>query len=224
MHRTIIKIIIKTRIRKTRVRIMCISKPTIKIFIDGWCNTFSTFNSIEYYGTYGDENAPLYFVEILESDNVLRIDRATRDGYISGNMCKKISTDSPMGMRNNEIRTETNSSPTKIYMRFDTDPNISSENPLIIVVEIKTPITYQLTPTEVRLLLGTNNLWVDTGNILEMTYPCDLKLYIDKKISQITPTNVSTTRTEHDFSAAQEVFDALQKIEITDAEEPEEER
>lgn len=93
-----------------------------------------------------------------------------------------------------------------------------------LVYELDTPITYQLTPIEVNTLIGVNNVWTDTGDIISMEYPCDTKLYIDKKISQITPTNVSATRTEHDFSAAQEVFDALQKTEITDAEEPEEER
>jgi hypothetical protein len=32
-----------------------------------------------------------------------------------------------------------------------------------------TPQTYQLTPTQVKSLLGTNNVWADTGNI-ELTY------------------------------------------------------
>lgn len=38
------------------------------------------------------------------------------------------------------------------------------------VYELATPITYQLTPTEVQMLLGTNNLWADTGDILEGKY------------------------------------------------------
>jgi hypothetical protein len=33
-----------------------------------------------------------------------------------------------------------------------------------------TPITYQLTPTQVKSLLGTNNVWADTGDIEELEY------------------------------------------------------
>ena len=32
-----------------------------------------------------------------------------------------------------------------------------------IMFELKTPITYQLTPTEIRSLLGVNNVWADCG-------------------------------------------------------------
>lgn len=34
-----------------------------------------------------------------------------------------------------------------------------------IVYELATPITVQLTPTEVKTLLGTNNIWADSGDI-----------------------------------------------------------
>ena len=38
------------------------------------------------------------------------------------------------------------------------------QNPLQIVYEMATPQTYQLTPTEIMMLLGENNVWADTGN------------------------------------------------------------
>lgn len=34
-----------------------------------------------------------------------------------------------------------------------------------IVYELATPITYQLTPQQITTLLGTNNIWADTGDI-----------------------------------------------------------
>lgn len=34
-----------------------------------------------------------------------------------------------------------------------------------LVYELATPITYQLTPTEVMTLLGQNNIWADTGDV-----------------------------------------------------------
>ena len=42
--------------------------------------------------------------------------------------------------------------------------------------------TYQLTPTEVKTLLGQNNIWSDTGDT-EVTYCADPKLYVDSKVS-----------------------------------------
>ncbi len=44
-----------------------------------------------------------------------------------------------------------------------------------IVYELPTPQTYTLTPTEVQLLLGTNNVWSDTGNIT-LKYPINSEL------------------------------------------------
>lgn len=48
-----------------------------------------------------------------------------------------------------------------------------------VVYELATPYAYQLTPTEVTLLLGDNNVWADTGDST-VTYRADTKLYIQK--------------------------------------------
>ena len=58
----------------------------------------------------------------------------------------------------------------------------SSGDGLWIAFELATPITYTLTPTEIRTLLGTNNIWADTGDV-SMDYRADTKLYIDNKIT-----------------------------------------
>lgn len=39
-----------------------------------------------------------------------------------------------------------------------------------LVYELETPQTYQLTPTQINSLLGVNNIFADTGNILEGEY------------------------------------------------------
>lgn len=36
---------------------------------------------------------------------------------------------------------------------------------ITVVYELATPITYQLTPQEITTLIGTNNVWADTGDI-----------------------------------------------------------
>lgn len=57
-----------------------------------------------------------------------------------------------------------------------------SSDPIEIVYELATPITYHLTPQEVRTLLGTNNVWSDAGSVA-VTYKADVQLYIDKKLA-----------------------------------------
>jgi len=51
------------------------------------------------------------------------------------------------------------------------------------VYELATPVTYTLTAPQVKTLLGTNNIWADTGDT-EVTYCADTKLYIDRKITE----------------------------------------
>jgi len=53
-----------------------------------------------------------------------------------------------------------------------------------LVYPIATPITYNLTPTEIKSLLGDNNIWADCGNT-EVTYYVDPTLLLDNKSSEI---------------------------------------
>ena len=50
------------------------------------------------------------------------------------------------------------------------------------VYELATPVTYQLTPTQVATLLGDNNIWADTGDV-SVTYRADTALYIQKMLN-----------------------------------------
>lgn len=51
-----------------------------------------------------------------------------------------------------------------------------------LVYELATPISIQLTPTEVDTLRGDNVIWADCGDITNCEYRADLKLYIDKVV------------------------------------------
>lgn len=55
-------------------------------------------------------------------------------------------------------------------------------NGVYLVYPLATPTTVQLTPTEVTTLLGTNNIWADTGDVTEVTIRCDTALYIAKLV------------------------------------------
>lgn len=57
-------------------------------------------------------------------------------------------------------------------------------NPTQIVYELATPTTIQLTPTQVKTLLGYNNI-SSTGTV-DVIYHADTKLYIDKKIGELS--------------------------------------
>ena len=49
-----------------------------------------------------------------------------------------------------------------------------SNNPLQVCYELATPITYQLTPTQVELLIGQNNVWSDSNEAVTLTYVIEL--------------------------------------------------
>lgn len=55
----------------------------------------------------------------------------------------------------------------------------------MFVYPLANPQTYQLTPTEIKSLLGINNVWSDAGDV-EVEYRADTKLYIDKRLAEVT--------------------------------------
>lgn len=73
-----------------------------------------------------------------------------------------------------------------INIGVSTVPEVRSwlaENPLQVSYPLKSTVTYQLTPQEVKTLLGTNNIWSSTGDTT-VEYTADTKLYIDNKITR----------------------------------------
>ena len=60
-----------------------------------------------------------------------------------------------------------------------------SSNNLQICYKLATPQTYQLTPTQVKSLLGVNNIWADTGNILNAEYVRDTTTIINQILARL---------------------------------------
>ena len=58
-----------------------------------------------------------------------------------------------------------------------------SQNNTTVVYKLLEPEEIQLTPQEVRTLLGENNIWSDAGD-MAVGYPADTKTYIDNKIAE----------------------------------------
>ena len=53
--------------------------------------------------------------------------------------------------------------------------------PVTIVALLQTPVTYQLTPTQISAIVGTNNVFTDTNGNTSVVYACSLKDYIDSQ-------------------------------------------
>ena len=60
-------------------------------------------------------------------------------------------------------------------------------NNLQFVYPLATPVEYDLAsiPDNIMLSFGENNLWISSGTVKSMTYTCDTKLYIDRKVSEL---------------------------------------
>lgn len=59
-----------------------------------------------------------------------------------------------------------------------------AQNPLQLCYELATPQTYQLTPQDVEILKGRNNVWANSGDVT-VEYIADTKLYIQKAMGAI---------------------------------------
>lgn len=107
------------------------------------------------------------------------------DNFISSEFSSQLTASDAVGIMTGR--------PTSNGVEFYIDvsvPNTTNDikawfanNPVQLVYELAEPQTYQLTPQEVSILLGDNNLWADTGDI-SVTYPCDTKAFILKKIAE----------------------------------------
>ena len=65
---------------------------------------------------------------------------------------------------------------------------LDAETPQVVYT-LEKPYTIQLTPQELALLKGANNVWSDTGDT-DLSYIADTKLYIDRKIAAIAAATV----------------------------------
>lgn len=71
-----------------------------------------------------------------------------------------------------------------IYLTLPT--SMDADAIVNVCYPLATTIEYDLSSLdEITLVFGENNIWIDNGKIKSMTYPCDTKLYIDKKVSTL---------------------------------------
>ena len=128
----------------------------------------------EYWGNLTQNHFALLTLE----DNYTR--------KISTNLCDKFKIQSMVGWTNIEnlcvgFLISSSSSLNVIALRNDdweTTQDLKdwlSSNNTRLVYELATPQTYQLSPVEIKTLLGSNNIWTDTGDST-ITYRADIDL------------------------------------------------
>ena len=67
---------------------------------------------------------------------------------------------------------------------FDSVSGILTSTKTSDGTDLPSPVEYQLTPEEITALVGTNNIWCDTGDC-EVSYKQDIQGYIDEKIASV---------------------------------------
>ena len=82
-----------------------------------------------------------------------------RDSIADGEIAKLVNTNRQISMNAKYI-----------YPTLDEFKASLAENPMELVYRLETPLTYQLTPTEVSSLLGDNVLWSNANGDLTVTY------------------------------------------------------
>lgn len=129
-------------------------------------------------------------------DSIFYLDNLSakkKDGKIVCEAYKTVKDGQPVaGMPDASIKGHTNLYYV-LYIRDNRYTNIddflAAMGDKLIAFETGTQTTIQLTPQQLELLKGVNNVWSDCGDT-DLSYIADTKLYIDKKISAIAAATV----------------------------------
>ena len=138
-------------------------------------------------------NAELYVKDIqlefgsvanpYEDNNkvVLAIDLGdTRYGGVLDVMTGEMTvTDGYIASYNGETLPSTWISDRDVYAE-GTIPTIGAQ----VVYKLASPQTIQLSSSKIQTLLGTNHVFADTGDILNLTYRADMKIYVDEHVAE----------------------------------------
>ena len=111
--------------------------------------------------TYTPYNGQTYTIQFKDGDNPLTVYGGTLD-VTSGELTV---TDVHITSYSGETLPSTWISDRDVYAE-GTTPTTGAE----VVYKLANSVTYHLTPTQIRTLVGNNNIWADTGDIIEGKY------------------------------------------------------
>lgn len=131
----------------------------IQLELGSTATSYEPYQGDTYSVTFPTEAGTVYGGTLDVTTGVLTVDKANIASY------------------NGETLTGEWISDRDVYSVGST-PSIGAQ----VVYKLATPITYQCTPTEVKTLLGANNIFADTGDV-NAEYCADTKKYIDNAIA-----------------------------------------
>lgn len=118
---------------------------------------------------------------------VLIADKAFGDTNIQSNRFAVTSSIDAIGKMNGRLAN----TGVEFYLPLEGTENTKesckqwfADNNTQLVYELATPQTYQLTPTEVRTILGGNTIYTDAGAV-SVDYVADTGIYIDNSINKV---------------------------------------
>ena len=101
---------------------------------------------------------------------------------ILSNMLSKYGSFSSSNMNENILQLpSTTTLESTIYIALNESADISE---LKVIYKTPNSTEIQLTPQEIRTLLGENNIWSNSGDV-EVEYPADTKTYLDENVSEL---------------------------------------
>lgn len=137
-----------------------------------------------YNGNYGSAtNVFKTYIDSCENVSSSQTANALCSNY------KCVSNDALYAGRNNSLSLYKSVSDIYATIRIndtaysDATSFKTAMNGVMLVYKIASSQTYQLTPEQIDTLLGTNNIWADTGDVTKLTYRADLGMYINKAIT-----------------------------------------
>ena len=137
--------------------------------------------------------------------NATNLGYVTRKRFNLDNPSKKYYTDAENDLKSNVIgQYNTLYSGDYVHMYLASTAHIWAYMPSNTAADtvmqfsytLETPVTYQLTPTEVAMLLGENNLWSDAGDMKVLVLAPTTETVVGQPLKTTTGVNTLTVTAE----------------------------
>lgn len=147
----------------------------------------------------------------------------SKTGVMANNLCDRLKVQAITGWTQIDdlsvaFLISTTSNQMTIEIRNDSLNSIEdfktwlSNNPVQLVYRRAQPVTVQLTPTEIETLLGINNIWADSGDILNLEYytqsASDVRDFIIKDEEVTDDASWSSEKIQDELDAKQDSLTA----------------
>lgn len=147
-----------------------------KAIVDLGTLNWGTYNST--YKVWDSSNISSLVESPSVAGDLAEIVSDTYKNVTWNNLYDNRSTPNYTGITIGSVSSTTNKG--KIRVRNGSEVNTPTGQ---LVYKLKSPVTVQLTPSQMSTLLGENHIWADTGNV-EVTYRADTKRFVQEQIAE----------------------------------------